>query len=101
MRPSRSPDRRRLLVAAYDLVDDRRRERVARVLEDYGTRVQYSVFECRVAHPQYRQLREELDARIDLASDAVAFYRLCSRCGERVRRIGKPPPDPSPQFLIF
>ena len=33
------------VVVAYDIPDDRRRTRVAKVLEDYGDRVQYSVFE--------------------------------------------------------
>jgi hypothetical protein len=33
--------------------------------------------------------------------DAVAFYRLCRGCGGRVRRLGVPPPDPDPQYLIL
>jgi CRISPR-associated endonuclease Cas2 len=33
-------------VIGYDCTDDRRRLRVAKVLEDYGYRVQYSVFEA-------------------------------------------------------
>jgi len=35
-----------LIVVAYDIIDDKRRNRVAKTMEDYGTRVQYSVFEC-------------------------------------------------------
>ena len=34
------------IVVAYDIIDDKRRNRVAKTMEDYGTRVQYSVFEC-------------------------------------------------------
>jgi CRISPR-associated protein Cas2 len=101
MRPSSSPDPRRRLVVAYDVADDGRRERVARVLEDYGVRVQYSVFECVLGRAAYRQLRRVLAARIDPAEDAVAFYRLCRGCGARVRRIGCPPPDADPQYLIL
>lgn len=95
------PDARRRLVVAYDIVDDRRRERVARVLQDYGVRVQYSVFECMLGRAQYRELRDTLLARIDPAEDAVAFYRLCRGCGARVHRLGAPPPDPDPQYLIL
>ena len=31
---------------AYDITDDKRRNRVAKILKDFGTRIQYSVFEC-------------------------------------------------------
>jgi CRISPR-associated endonuclease Cas2 len=34
-----------LFVVAYDIADDQRRMRVASELEDFGTWVQYSVFE--------------------------------------------------------
>ena len=33
---------------AYDISEDRIRYRVAKILENYGTRVQYSVFECKL-----------------------------------------------------
>jgi CRISPR-associated protein Cas2 len=32
-------------VVCYDVVDDRRRNRIFKLLKDYGRRVQYSVFE--------------------------------------------------------
>ena len=35
-------------VVSYDIVDDARRTRVHATLKDYGTPVQYSVFECDV-----------------------------------------------------
>lgn len=38
-----SNDQHRYLVA-YDIVDDRRRTKIAKVLESYGDRIQYSVF---------------------------------------------------------
>lgn len=86
---------------AGDVADDGRRERVARVLEDYCVRVRYSVFECVLGGAEYRQLRRALAPRIDPAEDAVAFYRLCRGCGGRVRRLGCPPPDADPQYLIL
>jgi CRISPR-associated protein Cas2 len=33
-------------VIAYDIEQDRRRNKVMSALKDYGLRVQYSVFEC-------------------------------------------------------
>ncbi|MEW6376162.1 MAG: CRISPR-associated endonuclease Cas2, partial [Thermodesulfobacteriota bacterium] len=33
-------------VVSYDIPDDQRRIKIAKILEDFGDRVQYSVFEC-------------------------------------------------------
>jgi CRISPR-associated protein Cas2 len=37
-----------LILVSYDVPDDRRRTRLAHALKDFGERVQYSVFECRL-----------------------------------------------------
>lgn len=76
------------LVVAYDIPDDRRRLRVARILEGYGERLQYSVFECRIRELEYLQLKERLAEAIDIDADAVFFYCLCARDVERIERLG-------------
>ncbi len=40
-----------VVVVAYDIVDDARREDVASLLSGHGPRVQLSVFECEVRSP--------------------------------------------------
>ena len=47
-------------LVAYDIPDDPRRNRLARVLKDFGARVQYSVFECLLDE----QLLERMVTRI-------------------------------------
>ena len=42
-----------LTLLAYDITDHKRLARVARVCEDYGVRVQYSVFECRLDEDEF------------------------------------------------
>ena len=66
-----------MVVVAYDMVDDRRRERVARTLLDFGVWVQYSVFECALTRAQRQELLELLRGRIDPVEDTVSFYLLC------------------------
>ncbi len=101
MSPSPSPDARRTLVVAYDIADDRRRARVAKTLGDFGVRVQLSVFECALTRGRLRELRRALERRIDPAVDSVSFYLLCRGCNARIRRLGRPPPSPDAQYLIF
>lgn len=68
-------DTRRTLIA-YDVPDDRRRTRLAKVLEGYGDRVQYSVFVVDCAPARLRRLKDEVEDVIALAEDSVLFCDL-------------------------
>lgn len=83
---------RAFVVVAYDISDDRRRERVAKILEGFGERVQYSVFECRLDKVQYLRLRHALEDVIRADVDVVSFYFLCESDVRRIERIGRGPP---------
>jgi CRISPR-associated protein Cas2 len=78
----------------------RRLRRVARACQDFGIRVQLSVFECEVDPAQWTQLRARLLDLIEPASDSLRFYQL----GSGTRHIehhgaGRPLDPDSP--LIF
>ncbi|MCL1472489.1 CRISPR-associated endonuclease Cas2 [Argonema antarcticum] len=55
---------------------DKRRKKVSDLLEGYGRRVQYSVFECVLSSSKYEELRERLRERVKLEEDNVRFYPL-------------------------
>jgi len=76
------------ILVSYDIVDDRQRARVARCMEDYGVRVQKSVFECRLEERTLLRLREKLAELIDHEADSVRFYRLCARCRPSIEVMG-------------
>ena len=78
-----------LTVIAYDIVDDRRRTRVSTLLEDYGRRVNYSVFECELAGQEFARLSAELARLIDGRSDHIVVYRLCEGCRPRKAEMGR------------
>ena len=40
------------ILVSYDIPNDKRRLKVMKAVQDYGTRVQYSVFECELTAPQ-------------------------------------------------
>lgn len=69
---------RRMLVA-YDIVDDRRRDRVAVALQEHGERVQYSVFFVDGRPATFVRLRALLSALIDTGADTVMFCDLGPR----------------------
>ena len=70
-----------LVLIVYDVAtsDDggpKRLRRVARACQDYGQRVQKSVFECRVGAAEWAALKPRLLSAVDPAKDSVRFYFL-------------------------
>jgi CRISPR-associated protein Cas2 len=79
-------------VCTADAAGERRLRRVARACQDYGQRVQKSVFECSVGPPEWVELRSRLFAEIDLKQDSLRFYYLTADL--RVEHHGaRVPPD--------
>ncbi|MGZ8218744.1 CRISPR-associated endonuclease Cas2 [Methylomagnum sp.] len=77
-----------LWVIAYDIPDDKRRNRVAAILHTYGQRVQYSVFECHLTAWQRRRLMEELLAELEPEEDSLRAYPQCRWCAGKRRVLG-------------
>jgi CRISPR-associated protein, Cas2 family len=75
-------------VATKDSGSARRLRRVARACQNFGQRVQYSVFECIVDPAQWAVLRQGLIDIIDPEKDSLRFYFLGSNWKHRVEHIG-------------
>lgn len=87
---SRSDVRRYLL--AYDIPSDRRRDCVAKRLQAYGDRVQYSVFVVDASPVRLQRLRLGLEALLDLGEDSVLICDLGLTAGvegSRFTRLGR------------
>ena len=85
-------------VVCYDVVNNKRRYKVASCLDGYGDRVQDSVFELPVDQVLLDKCMAEVSRQIDAAEDSVIVYRLCAACekgriylgvGEQVAHIGE------------
>jgi CRISPR-associated protein Cas2 len=63
-------------IIVYDIPSDKRRLKVANLLEGYGKRVQYSVFECVLTQVKYDELRQRLKKKVKLTEDNIRFYPL-------------------------
>lgn len=66
-----------LMVFCYDVTDDRRRRRVAAVLEDSALRVQQSVFEARMSEAGARRLAERIGPELGIG-DSLRIYAVDS-----------------------
>jgi len=76
----------RFVLVTYDIENDRRRTKIHKLLEGYGSAVQYSVFECFISDEEYAEMRLRLQRLLDVnhPEDSVRYYVLCRTCVERV-----------------
>lgn len=82
-----------LVLITYDVKTEseagqRRLRRVAKVCEDYGQRVQKSVFECLIDPEQWVKLKSRLLKEVNLDEDSLRFYFLGKNWKIRVEHIG-------------
>lgn len=88
-------------VATSDEGGQRRLRRVARACQDYGQRVQFSVFECIVDPAQWALLKNRLISEINPEKDSLRFYYLGSNWRHRVEHIGaKEPHDQEGPLVV-
>lgn len=95
-----------LVVIGYDVSTEseagrRRLRQVAKLCEDHGQRVQFSLFECSVENAMWIRLRAALVAAIDPASDSLRFYFLGNEWQRRVEHVGaKTSYDPEGPLIV-
>lgn len=79
----------------------KRLRKVAKLCENYGQRVQNSVFECVIDPRQFAELQHKLEKVIDLDSDSLRFYQLGSKWHGKVEHVGaKQTYDPEGFLMI-
>ncbi|GGE34805.1 CRISPR-associated endoribonuclease Cas2 [Pullulanibacillus camelliae] len=75
-------------VSTVDATGKKRLRRVSKLCQNYGQRVQNSVFECVVDSTQLKQLKYELLEVINSEKDSLRFYRLGDNYKTKVEHIG-------------
>ncbi|MDR0940429.1 MAG: CRISPR-associated endonuclease Cas2 [Mediterranea sp.] len=83
-----------MVLVTYDVdtiseTGSKRLRRVAKECQNYGQRVQNSVFECSLTEAQFVILRAKIEAIIDMELDSIRFYFLGNHWERRIEYIGK------------
>jgi len=79
----------------------RRLRQVAKLCEDHGQRVQFSVFECLLEPALWIVFRARLLATIEPETDSLRFYFLGANWQRRVEHCGaKPGYDPEGPLIL-
>ena len=96
-----------LMLVCYDVstaseAGKRRLRRIANACEDWGIRVQNSVFECNLDWSQWLELKARLEAICDPELDSLRYYNLGNNYKEKVVHFGaKTAIDPMQDALIL
>lgn len=83
-----------MVLVSYDIghteekAGARRLRHIARACQDFGQRVQYSVFEIEVDNAQWVRLKERLKDIIDGDHDSLRFYYLGANWQSKVEHVG-------------
>ena len=66
----------------YDIARDKKRKKLSDLLETYGVRVNYSVFECELNQTKLKKLIKQINDEdlVDKKLDSIRFYRICENC---------------------
>ena len=76
-------------VSTLDSAGRRRLRRVAKVCQNYGERVQKSVFECEVDTTTRTMLEQNLLDEIDLDQDNLRIYQLPGSGDHAIKEFGR------------
>ncbi len=87
----------------YDIRDNRRLTKVAKIMESYGVRVQKSVFEAEGTVTSISRAKSEVK-RVLKEEDSFIVIQLCPKCWQKRRQIGKKTngiPNEDKSFMII
>ncbi len=84
----------------YDITDDKRRPKIAKIMESVGDRVQHSVFEAYLTQPELDKLLKRVKKVLSARDDSLRVYQLCAACREKVRTEGQGKVTPPPGVMI-
>jgi len=84
---------RRRYIITYDISDPKRLRGVAKTLEGYGVRLQFSVFECLLNAMNLSKAKAALQEIIDASEDQILFIYLgpeATDSGLSMESLGRP-----------
>ena len=76
------------IIVTYDIIKNKHRYRVMKILKGMGFHVQKSVFECRVNDRLYLKMKNGIEQIIDWEVDSIRYYTLCAGCVKNVELSG-------------
>lgn len=78
-----------IYMVCYDICNPKRLQKTAKVIENYGLRIQYSFFQCEMPREIMHRMKKEVLNIIDVKADYFFIYPLCEACSRKAVTDGK------------
>ena len=91
---------RSFYLLAYDMRNDRRRAKLARLMESLGARVQGSVFEIYLTPRELQEMLGKAKKLMLEKEDSIRVYFICEDCRKKVKVLGQGTVNRPPEVLI-
>ena len=69
-----------IYMVCYDIRNPKRLQKTAKIIENYGLRIQYSFFQCEMSQSIMQRMKKEVLSIIDIKMDYFFIYPLCEAC---------------------
>ena len=88
-------------VICFDVHDDKRLRLISNEMENFGARVQRSVFECHLEVTQLQELQQRLSYLMEPSEDQVRYYHLCGKDKQQIVIDGAGRLSTDPDYTIL
>lgn len=88
------------ILVCYDISRDDKRAKVAAYLQQWGDRIQRSVFVCAIAPEHLDEVTARLLNMIDVRTDAVHLLPTCGTCWSRLTALGQADATPDRPYWL-
>ena len=76
-------------IFCYDITDNRRRNQISKALEQFGLRVQKSIFQCDISLEKAHEIKSTLLEIMIEKEDSLLFYPVCDDCLGKAHMMGE------------
>lgn len=83
--------KKKFVLIAYDIANDNTRNKIAKQLKNYGSRINLSVFECMLTDKQLEKLQNSILKKIDTKTDTIVYYTICINCFTKITKLPDKP----------
>jgi CRISPR-associated protein Cas2 len=80
-----------MIILAYDITSDKKRTRLAKFLDKYGERIQYSVFRIKNSQRVLTNILAEIEHKYKKYfdnTDSIYIFNTCVGCDKKIIRYG-------------
>lgn len=78
-----------IYMVCYDISDPKRLSKTAKIIENFGIRVQYSFFQCDMPKNKLEEMKNKVLSVINEKKDSFFIYPLCEECSKKAEVDGK------------